>query len=113
MNNEISMICAGLKNGNAPSYLALMLTLDDGTRDVAIQGGYKGQLSVDTFDGKRTSIIESHDNGVTNRITANDDHFLFEQLAPDLIMSERLEYSRICEPNPIDAIQEWLEAIQS
>lgn len=116
MTYSTNTICAGLAAGKAPAFLASMLTLDDGQVNVTTEKGAAGLLSIDTFQGQRTSVFEFRQEGVINRITAMADHFLFEQIAlrgSGVQMTERLDYERVCEPNPTDPIQEWLEAIQS
>lgn len=116
MTYSTNTICAGLAAGRAPAFLASMLQLEDGQMNVQTETGAEGLLSIDTYLGQRTSVFEFRESGVINRITAKDDHFLFEQIAlrgAAVTMAERLDFERVCEPNPADPIQEWLEAIQT
>lgn len=116
MSYDPNKLKRGLELAKAPECLIDLITLEDGEVTVTTETGAEGRLVVDTIDHVRTATCEITDDYVMKRLSAAPDHILYEQF--DLTdgaartMVERLEFARICEPDPTDAIQEFLEVIE-
>lgn len=115
MSYDAEQLRRGLELAEAPAFLVSLLELEDSETTITTESGLEGRMMIDTFEGKRTATCEATDNGVLHRISVQDDHFLYEQIAigdgAATLLSERLDFERICEPNPKDPVHEWLELL--
>lgn len=106
----------GLKLADAPNFLVSLTHLEDGQTSIETETGAEARISIDTFNGIRSVTCEVTENLILHRITMKTDHFLYEQISlaggGETLMQERLDFERVCDPNPRDAVHEWLELIE-
>lgn len=115
--DQVTAIVRGLNTGGAPEFLANMLTMKDCQMNVRTESGNTAQLSIDTFRGNRTASLEYCEGGTLHRISLEEEGFRYKQIAlydgAADVLDEPLTFELICQPNPVDSIQEWLEVIRS
>ncbi|KPN62911.1 hypothetical protein SAMN04488527_1648 [Aliiroseovarius crassostreae] len=116
MSYDAEQLRRGLELADAPSFLVALTHLEDGQTSIETETGAEARISIDTFDGVRSATCEVTEGRILHRITAKPDHFLYEQISladgAETLLQERLDFERICEPDPRDAIHEWLEFIE-